>query len=253
MHRWLPDLPKGGWTKVVIATGATTLVVCALATIGTLIANGLAMEETTATDYYASVILAGILTVPLFGSLMVKLVQLHEANGQLHTFATIDSMTGALNRRAFLERVETRLAASRAANCDAALFVIDVDHFKWINDRFGHQIGDVALARIAGIIRANLRDSDIFGRLGGEEFGAYLEGIPPAAALEIAERCRIAIRDSRFAPEDEPHALSVSIGIAFPDAGSDLVDLYKTADERLYVAKTEGRDRIEPRLRPRAA
>lgn len=248
MRRWLPELPECEWRTVLIGTTITTLIVCVLAVLATIIANIFAGVPTRPLDYYTSTITAGLLTPPIFGTLMVKLQQLKLVNEQLHIFATTDFLTGALNRRAFIERVETRLVeqvATRSAR-GSALLVIDVDHFKVINDHFGHQTGDLALVRIADTLRANLRETDPFGRLGGEEFGVYVEDISAREAVLVAERCRLAISQCEFTPEGDRHALSISIGVAISGPGEDFASMFKEADSRLYLAKEHGRNRIEP-------
>ena len=247
MSSWFPDLPKGGWRRIAFMSSATTLIVCVLAVIGMVIGNGLASEQTSAQDYYTTITLASLLTAPIFSYLMVKQVQLHHANEQLHVLATTDFLTGALNRRAFMAHVESRLAADAesAEISSSALFVVDVDYFKTINDRYGHQTGDLALVRIADTLRTGLRYTDLFGRLGGEEFGIYLDDVTPAEAMRIAERCRLAVNACSFTPEGEEHMLSISIGIAITTPGEDFTSLYQQADNRLYLAKEHGRNRIE--------
>jgi diguanylate cyclase len=251
----LPDLPNGGWRKVVLQTGVTTLVVNILAVFGSLIANDLAGRPSLPVDIYTSIALATLFTVPLFGFLTVKLQQLRIANEQLQVFATTDFLTGALNRRAFMERVECRLLeqVTNRRTQGSALLVIDVDHFKVINDRYGHQNGDLALVRIADTICANLRATDLFGRLGGEEFGVYVDDITAREAVMVAERCRLAINRCNFTPQGEKHLLSISIGVAISGPGEVFASMFKEADSRLYLAKEHGRNRIEPAFVPHAA
>ena len=248
MQKWLPELPEDGWRKIALLTGVTTLAVCALAVIGMLVGNALAGEKTSPQDYITTLVLSGFITAPILTYVMIKLQQLHLVNEQLNYLATTDFLTGALNRRAFMAFVEDRLYEDSKAgrNPESALLVIDVDHFKVINDRYGHQTGDIALVRIADTLRANLRSTDLFGRLGGEEFGVYLDDISPIDAVRAAERCRIAINACEFTPEGRDHTLSISVGIALSTAGEDFASLFKQADSRLYLAKEHGRNRIEP-------
>ena len=252
---WLPDMPDGGWKKVAVATGIVTLLVCVLAVLGTVLANTLAGQPTDPVDIYAAIVLSNALTVPIFGYLMVKILELRRANDQLHYFATFDSLTGARNRRSFMEQVEVRLLKNSrgATRADSALLVVDVDHFKVINDRYGHQTGDLALVRIADTLRANLREGDLFGRIGGEEFGIFLDDMSPAAAIGLAERCRISITQCPFTPNGEDHALSISVGVAIASKDEDFTELFSEADRRLYIAKEQGRNRIESPAIPFAA
>ncbi|MBU1175823.1 MAG: GGDEF domain-containing protein [Alphaproteobacteria bacterium] len=231
-------------------TLVTTVFITLLALAGMWLGNVVSNDETTAADVAATLALAVGLTAPLLGSLIIKLEELRHANAQLQYLASYDFLTGALNRRAFMEGVEKRLAEGGTSETKArlALFVIDVDHFKVINDRYGHQVGDLALVRIADALRASLRETDLFGRLGGEEFGAFLDDIAPVDALKVAEKCRLAIAECPFTPEGEQHSVSVSIGIAFAMPDEDFTTLFHQADNRLYRAKEHGRNRIEAPL-----
>ena len=247
MKMWLPDLPDGGWKKMAAVTGLVTFLVCVLAVTGTMFANILAGRAIEAVSVYTSMVLSIVLTVPIFGFLMIKILELRRANEQLHYFATFDSLTGARNRRSFMEEVEIRLLDKHrcATRPESALLVVDVDHFKVINDRYGHQTGDLALVRIADTLHANLREGDLFGRLGGEEFGIYLDNISPSGAIGLAERCRLSINECRFTPNGEDHVLSISVGVAIASMDEDFTSLFSQADRRLYSAKEHGRNRIE--------
>lgn len=247
MRAFLPRLPDGGWQRVIAATGTTTVIVSILALLGTLAANGIAGKPNHPVDFYTSIGLAALFTIPLFGFLMVKVQQLSHANRQLHLLATTDFLTGTLSRRAFMEEVETSLSKydQSTYRTESALLVIDVDHFKRINDRYGHQVGDLALIRIADTLRENLRPNDPLCRLGGEEFGVFLDMTSAVEAVGIAERCRRAITECSFSPENEDHELSISIGIAITVPGEDFTSLFKEADNQLYLAKAHGRNRIE--------
>ena len=125
------------------------------------------------------------------------------------------------------------------------MLVIDVDHFKRINDSFGHDSGDEALKVIAETIRGAVRDIDLVGRIGGEEFSVFLPGTDPNRTLAVAERIRAAISAAEFSPTGSRVGLSVSVGGAtFADAAS-FGELFRRADQRLYAAKLNGRNRVE--------
>ena len=152
--------------------------------------------------------------------------------------AETDALTGIANRRAFVGRAEACLAAG-----PAALLLLDLDHFKAINDRYGHSVGDAVLTAFCHAAEPMLPRSAVFGRLGGEEFACLLPGTGPALAARFAE----GVRDSvgRIAHGDFPDLrVSVSIGIATGRAGSDLDDLLRRADAALYRAKHGGRDQV---------
>ena len=253
---WFPDIPDGGWKKVIIVTSGVTLLVSALAVSGTMMTHMLAgLGSVSPVDILTAIILSIVLTAPIFSFLMIKNLELRQANTQLHFFATYDFLTAALSRRAFVEAVETQLLNRRAnpSQLDSALLVIDVDHFKLINDRYGHQTGDLALVRIADTLRSVLREGDLFGRLGGEEFGIFLDNITPASAIELAERCREAINQCPFTPDGEEHSLTISVGVALATADTDFSALFLQADRRLFAAKELGRNRIESPSVPVAA
>lgn len=184
---------------------------------------------------------------PFFIFLLSKLRELSMAHQELQALAATDSLTNCLNRRAFTAMVEgylDRLEKMRDRE-GGALLVLDVDHFKAVNDRFGHDNGDEALKLIADAIKANVRERDLVARLGGEEFGVFLPGLDPVRTRHIAERICVAVRDLRFAPEGTPHLLSISIGGVTYIPPTNFSELYRNADRQLYAAKNAGRDRID--------
>lgn len=165
--------------------------------------------------------------------------QLAAAHRRLEEKASRDDMTGMLNREAFLAALDgTRRRSDRGA-----LLIIDADHFKKINDSFGHLTGDKALLEIAAAITRAVRAGDLLGRIGGEEFGALLVGASDQEAAHVAERIRREVELIRFQPEDERTVpLTVSIGGTACPADADLSDLMRAADQRLYEAKHNGRN-----------
>ncbi len=130
--------------------------------------------------------------------------------------------------------------------------MIDLDHFKQINYRYGHMMGDRVLMNVAKVLQENLRDQDIVGRYGGEEFLMILKDIDADAVYAIAERCRQAIYELEHRIDDLYMAeVSASIGVAFSQTDLSVMEVLQAADEALYQAKSEGRNRIcfaEPRL-----
>lgn len=192
----------------------------------------------------SATVLPIVLAGPLFLFLTLKLRELAIVNHRLNELASIDALTECLNRRAFTHGVERLLTYSPGPAADGALLVIDADHFKSINDRFGHDAGDAALKLLADAVRSAVRKGDLVGRLGGEEFGVFLWRASKANALETAERIRATVASTQFRPQGIPHPLSVSIGCALAGAGSSFGALFRRADESLYEAKRGGRDRI---------
>ncbi len=184
---------------------------------------------------------------PILAFLALRLHALSAANRKLGLVAATDSLTSCLNRGAFSEQVGMRLSRSSggASRVRGALLIIDADHFKSINDTYGHDQGDEALCLIASAIRGAVRQGDLVGRLGGEEFGVFLPGACQKNAAGIAERIRRSIAAATFRPNGKDHRLTVSVGgVTFEDQLS-FVDLYRIADKRLYCAKNAGRNRIE--------
>ena len=194
--------------------------------------------------FLRSIILPAMLAVPLFAYMALKMRQLEVVNRELEDLATRDDLTASLNRGAFTAAVDRRIKDALNAT-RGALLVLDVDHFKRINDSYGHDQGDEALRLLAETIRASVRADDQIGRLGGEEFGVLLPGASLVDATEVAERIRRNVAAMEFRPDGRAHALSVSVGgVAYLDQVS-FVDLFRVADKRLYEAKAEGRNRVK--------
>lgn len=165
--------------------------------------------------------------------------------------ADTDARTGLRNSRSFDRAVETTLSG-RAADESFAVLMLDLDHFKDVNDRHGHPAGDEALRVFAGVLRSCMRDGDIASRYGGEEFAVLLAGVDETSALAIAERIRTRTETTliSLAP-GVTERLTVSIGVALaPEQGIERISLLRVADEALYSAKQGGRNRVAYHGRP---
>jgi len=162
---------------------------------------------------------------------------------RFETLAATDELTRLPNRRCFLEQGARLVRRITADGAPACLLGLDLDHFRRINDRFGHDGGDQALAAFAGVLRKQVRPTDLMGRCGGEEFSVLLADTDLAQAWQIAERLRAAVAELSIDMNGQPMAFTVSVGIAAL-AGGDLHDAMKRADEALYRAKHEGRNRV---------
>ncbi|HZO21991.1 MAG TPA: diguanylate cyclase [Steroidobacteraceae bacterium] len=163
--------------------------------------------------------------------------------------AQTDSLTGVLNRRSFLERLDAACLRARARGLPISLLFIDLDHFKQINDSRGHAAGDACLTSIIAPIQAELRQSDVIGRYGGEEFVVILSSADAAAAYPIAERILARVAGVRVEGFGEPISLTCSIGVATSDSpGAWGENLIARADAAVYVAKRSGRNRVEVAL-----
>jgi diguanylate cyclase (GGDEF)-like protein len=155
-----------------------------------------------------------------------------------------DPLTKLLNRRSF-DR-QARHEAQRAQRSDGpwALLMIDIDHFKRLNDSLGHAAGDVALVAVAEALRVTLRTEDLAARWGGEEFVLLLVGTPPEAAAQAAERIRAALAALALTHQDRAFTITASIGVATAHGAMDLAAVLHHADEALYAAKAAGRNRV---------
>ena len=160
------------------------------------------------------------------------------------TAASVDPLSGMLNRRGFSEASNRVIEREAAAGRPVTVMIFDIDHFKSINDRFGHPAGDEILKLFSTVVVSNLRISDLSGRIGGEEFAALL-----ACSLDegviVAERVREAFETSNIVCEEGPVDTTVSIGVAGGPAGTELEVLLAAADTALYQAKRGGRNRVE--------
>jgi diguanylate cyclase (GGDEF)-like protein len=156
----------------------------------------------------------------------------------------IDALTGAINRKHFDDRLVGELAYAKRHQTQVSLLFLDVDHFKRVNDRFGHPVGDSILRDLSSTIRGALRLEDIFARYGGEEFAIIARGIDLEHALLLAERVRTLVESTEFAHQTVPIPVTISIGVAClancRDASAD--QLLALADTHLYAAKAAGRN-----------
>jgi diguanylate cyclase (GGDEF)-like protein/PAS domain S-box-containing protein len=169
---------------------------------------------------------------------------------ELHEFATTDGLTGLANRRHFMMRLEAQRALLRhaggAGQAGAAVLMCDLDHFKSINDRFGHAVGDAALRHFAGILRTHLRAGDVAGRIGGEEFAVLLGGADLDGACTVARRIQDRIAREPLVSGAGAVPLTVSIGVTRMYADDPSVEAaLSRSDTALYRAKKGGRNRIE--------
>jgi len=161
---------------------------------------------------------------------------------ELERQATLDALTGISNRRTLEFQAARAIAAAHRHRRELAAILIDADHFKHINDVYGHAAGDEALQQIAATLQHALRSEDLIGRLGGEEFVAVLPETGEAAACASAERLRHAIEQLQFVAQHRPTPLRISLGVATLEAGDDVTTLLRRADQALYAAKHKGRN-----------
>ena len=183
----------------------------------------------------------------LWHGFITDVTQRKRIEAELQEFATIDFMTQLPNRRHFMVQIEAELARiHRGAGRFAAILMCDLDHFKTINDTWGHAVGDRALRHFAAILRDALRKNDIAGRVGGEEFAVVLPETDVVDAMAFACRVQRLIMETPLVEGDRTITLTLSIGIAVMTAADASADAsLSRSDKALYRAKEGGRDRIE--------
>lgn len=172
-------------------------------------------------------------------------VRYHE---ELYLLATIDPLTELYNRRQFLELLEKELARAASHSRPLALLIIDLDHFKEVNDRYGHPAGDIVLRRVSAILREQAPQELIVSRIGGEEFAIIVPEQPLEHAVSFAEGVRTAVAALDLHADTGPPVppgITISIGVASRDAETHTVSkLLRAADEQLYRAKQAGRNKV---------
>ncbi len=174
---------------------------------------------------------------------------------EIYRLTTDDGLTQIKNRRYLMEALEAELRRAQRYARDVSLIMFDIDHFKRINDTYGHLAGDYVLKHLATVIKQRIRREDLFARFGGEEFSILLPEIAHANAMIFAEKIRALIERTEFKFEDSEIPVRISIGVASLDKGRfgdkeeegrqvDISGFMKHADERLYAAKNGGRNRV---------
>jgi diguanylate cyclase (GGDEF)-like protein len=170
--------------------------------------------------------------------------QVEERTRELKLLAITDPLTGAFNRGHFFRLSEQLFIEAKRLNRPFSVAILDIDHFKIVNDHFGHAVGDMALKQTTQIIQSNIRQMDILGRYGGEEFVVALPTAEIEEALQIAQRIAAAVRERQFEIEGQYFGITISGGIAQRNGSidEDLENIMLKADKALYQAKAKGRD-----------
>jgi diguanylate cyclase (GGDEF)-like protein len=165
---------------------------------------------------------------------------------EIYRLMTYDGLTQVHNKRAFETSLEREVSRARRYERALSLVMFDLDHFKRINDTRGHLAGDALLRLVASLVVENVRREDLVARVGGEEFALLLPEIALAQAQRVAEKVRAAVAQGRFLFEDMPMRVTASFGVASLNEAADSapLELYRIADERLFEAKSRGRDRV---------
>lgn len=238
-----PDQPKGHY----LLAGIFFLVVVFIALRGLFFAQfaGDVKNLLDTTSWMSGVfpIVSGIL--PLIGTTAFLLVCAERLQGQWERAAATDFLTGLPNRRAITGHAEVAFSLAKRNATAFAVAVIDIDHFKSVNDRFGHDVGDQALKHIAGLLARECRGPLRVGRQGGEEFVVILEGASAANAAAVAQRLCRSVAEAPLFVKGESVALTVSVGVSAMSAKDESYELMLSrADRALYNAKAAGRNQV---------
>jgi len=164
---------------------------------------------------------------------------------EIYRLTTVDGLTQVYNKRYFLETLEREIGRAQRYQRDLSLIMFDIDHFKKINDSYGHLAGDHVLKHLAMVIKSRIRREDILSRYGGEEFSIILPEIDLENAIQFAEKIRKLVEKAVFTFEDTEIPVTISIGVTNYDTQqADVSEFIKVADEKLYEAKQAGRNRV---------
>ncbi len=231
-----PNPTLSDW--MMAAVFAAWLLICLLRSLMLLIAPDWLLSGLLISQSFWPAISAGYCIFALTG-------YMEETQQKFKDEALHDPLTGLLNRRGLANAIGGCLAYLQRQRHSAALFMIDLDHFKQINDKIGHDGGDAVLMAVAEVLQKELRQSDVLARYGGEEFIVFLPQTNRDTAQLAAERLLLAVRNMQLSQLGGQSGLSISVGIAVFDADFDFDCQLRRADHALYQAKARGRDRIE--------
>lgn len=207
----------------------------------TLIFYGIFFADRLLLDLFLTAVIVVIVSFPLAYFFIGQQVKLALMAVELDRTARTDGLTELMNRRTFFEEATGVIAADKHGG---ALLFIDVDHFKSINDTYGHTAGDAVLRQLASVIRSSIREKDLAARLGGEEFAVLLVDADREDALRAAERVRTNARNVWHAVAAVDRPITVSVGVCVRQPGEGLEDILLKADRNLYAAKSGGRDLV---------
>jgi len=239
---WLAEITRKQLAPVVIFTGSGTEEIAAQAfqegAVGYLPKSNLSRKKLKK-------------TIDVALDKWMRLQQAMADKEKLERLANLDSLTGLYNRRAISGKLRDLINRANRYKEDFSLVMLDIDHFKKVNDRYGHLTGDEVLEKIATLVRRNIRNTDVVGRYGGEEFIIILPQTNLSSAWVIAERIRSIIENAEMKdPAGNVFTVTVSQGLSEWERGEDADALISCADEALYKAKARGRNRVQILLGP---
>ena len=203
-------------------------------------------EEEKLTFMIASALLCAVIIYSEYirHKLLVGLYQGTVEKNKMKFLSTHDELTGLLNRRGFNDAIKTSLANGHRASDKHVLILLDIDNFKYINDTYGHNFGDLVLKNISKLQEVSVRSSDLITRWGGEEFLIFLENIPRDDVLRIAENIRKNVEKTPVANKNLKVNVTISLGIAYSEERDSFDALLNLADERMYIAKANNKNCI---------
>ncbi len=242
MIRLLAKIGRFNSVIVITVVAAVASVLVATAAILTLNQYGLDIRLDLALPLTACIAL--VVAPPISWILVGIMLRIYRIEEKMRNLASYDSLTGLLSRHAFFENANRSISLANRHRAAFAVLIIDLDHFKSINDRFGHPAGDAVLKLFADVVNSVARRSDIVGRLGGEEFGMLLPSTNTAEAQEFCERLHDAIGKAVLKYQNSMIPYTVSIGLTASSIGSldSIENLLAHADLALYQAKRDGRN-----------
>ena len=249
MIRYLLDFKT--MTDVAVRTTILSLAIALLAATANQFVFGYFLpglrSQTSGIAFFSTFAIALCLSGPVMFVFFATGLEINHLNGKLAALADLDHLTGLTNRRKFFHEISTKRADTGEAvmRQRGALLIVDIDHFKSINDGHGHQAGDEALVHISQVLKSCVRDLDVVSRLGGEEFGVLLLEADKNTAQEIAERIRKTINSAPVTLAAGQVTLSVSIGGSEIWPLQSLAECMRRTDMLLYAAKSTGRKRVQ--------
>jgi len=193
-------------------------------------------------------VFVGLTALNLLGAMGFILMVKERGDREIRALAMTDPLTRILNRRAFMEQAEKQIAVALRHHLPLALLMIDIDHFKRINDEHGHPAGDKVLVSVTELLTSHLRKDDLLARYGGEEFCVLLPSTSEAGAIALADKLRLAVEKSHILLGNKAISITISVGVTACDFNSqklhlDFTSMLQDADRALYLAKKKGRNR----------
>jgi diguanylate cyclase (GGDEF)-like protein len=240
VDEWLERFER---LPVFVQTSLVVIVAAIGADVLTAIFYAIFFFDRLLLDLFLTTVIVGLVSYPLGYIFIRQNVRLTRMTEELHRAATIDDLTDLANRKTFLLEARGVIERNTSEMGAGVLLFIDADHFKSLNDRFGHATGDAVLRELGSVIRSSVTKGDIAGRFGGEEFVVFLVGANYDKARRICDRISSKARAIANVLGLKNTSITVSIGVAAHQSGDQLDVVLRAADESLYAAKAQGRDR----------